>query len=376
MRQNAARTDSSAVLHVGMDLGLKSWKLAMTTGLGQKPRIRTVPAGDLERFDVELSRAKKRFGLSECAPVKSCYEAGRDGFWIHRWLLSIGVENHVVDPSSIEVDRRRRRRKSDRLDATQLVVRLVRSGLGDRTWSVVVVPSVEAEDGRHLHRSLDTLTKERTRIVNRIRGILISHGLRLDPRLVTFLEDLSESRQWDGSPVPPGLQARVRVEWDRLQAVGEQIKAIEQERDRLLEEGEGVVVEQVDQLCKLKGVGIKSAWLLSRELFSWRPYQNRRTAGSLIGLAPTSYGSGTISRELGISKAGNRRVRAVAIQLAWSWIRSEPNSPITHWFQERYAKGSGRARRVGIVAVARKLIIALWRYVDQGVVPEGAILKA
>jgi transposase len=359
-----------------MDLGLKSWKLAMTTGLGQKPRIRTVPAGDVKRLDLELSRAKKRFGLNECASVKSCYEAGRDGFWIHRWLLSVGVDNVVVDPSSIEVDRRRRRRKSDRLDATQLVTRLVRFGLGEPTWSVVAVPSVEAEDARHLHRSLDTLTKERTRMINRIKGLLVSQGLRLDPRLVTFLEDLAGARLWDGSPLPSGLQARVRVEWDRLQVVGAQIRAIEQERDQLLEEGEGVASDQVRQLCKLKGVGIKSAWLLSRELFSWRPYQNRRTAGSLIGLAPTSYGSGSISRELGISKAGNRRVRAVAIQLAWSWIRSEPHSPITRWFQERYAKGSGRSRRIGIVAVARRLIIALWRYVDQGVVPEGAILKA
>lgn len=372
----ATRVEYSEALYLAFELGWEEWKLAFTVGLGQKPRLKTIAAGDRRQLLAEIRRAKERFGLAADARVVSCYEAGRDGFWLHRLLIAQGIDNRVVDSASIEIPRRRRRAKTDRLDATKLVMMLVRSELGDgRVWSVVRVPTAEEEDRRQLHRELLTLKKERTRQVNRIKGLLASVGVRIE---VTrdLLEELEDVRLWDGSPLPPGLRFRLEGEFERWEFVHGQIQDLEAERRRWLREDESEAMAKVRDLEQLRGIGINSSWLFVMELFGWRKFANRKEVGSIAGLTPTPYQSGGPPREQGIDKAGNRRVRAMAIEIAWCWLRHQPRSRLSLWYQERFGHGSSRLRRVGIVALARKLLIALWRYLELGVIPEGAELKA
>lgn len=373
----ARRKYSGRSLYVAFELGWSRWKLASTVGLGQKPRMRTIKAGDLAALDQELRRAKERFGLPAGARVVSCYEAGRDGFWLHRLLVAEGGENLVVDAASIEVKRRRRRAKTDRLDAAKLVSMLVRWGEGERTvWSVVRVPSVEEEDARQLHRELLTLKRERTRQINRIKGLLAGQGVRMARIGPDFLEQLEALRLWDGSPLPEGLRFRLQGEYERLEFVRGQVEEVELERRRLWKESESKGVEVARRLAELKGIGINSAWLYAMELFAWREFRNRKQVGSIAGLTPTPYQSGGSWREQGIDKAGNKRVRAMAIEIAWGWLRFQPRSRLSRWYEARFGAGTSRMRRVGIVALARKLLIALWRWVDQGVLPDGAELRA
>lgn len=378
MKTAATRSEYSGaeVLFLAFELGWSSWKLASTVGFGQKPRMKTIPAGDLKKLEEEIGRAKVRFGLPEEARVVSCYEAGRDGFWLHRALDAQGVVNCVVDASSIEVKRRGKRRKTDRLDAAKLAMMLVRYWEGERTvWSVIRVPSVEAEDRRQLHRELLTLRKECTRQINRIKGLLATQGLRLEPRR-DFLERLEEARLWDGSPVPGGLRFRLEGEFERLEFIRGQISELEAERRRLLRESEHEAVEQARRLMQLKGIGVNTGWLLPMEFFSWREFRNRRQVGAAAGLVGTPFNSGADSREQGISKAGNTRVRSRMVELAWCWLRYQPRSQLSLWFQERYGRGGKRMRKIGIVALARKLLIALWRYLEFGILPDGAELRA
>ena len=363
-------------LYLAFDLGWTSWQLAFTVGLGQKPRQRSIRARDLLRLHQEIRRAKRRFGLPVRARVVSCYEAGRDGFWLHRYLVASGIENHVVDASSIELPRRRRRVKTDRVDASKLVRMLVRFDQGEtKVWSAVRVPSPEQEDRRHLHRELASLKRERTRLVNRIKGLLASQGVQL---AITkhYEKRLEAVRLWDGSPLPEGLRFRLQGEYERLMFVRGQIGEIEMERKRLLKESTDETVQQVRDLLQLKGIGNNCAWLYTMEFFSWRKFKNGREVGSLAGLTPTAHQSGDEMRELGIDKAGNRRVRTMAVEIAWGCLRLQPQSQLARWYEKRFGGGGPRMRRVGIVALARKLLIALWRYVDQGIVPEGAQLKA
>lgn len=378
MKTAATRSEYSGaeVLFLAFELGWSSWKLASTVGFGQKPRMKTIPAGDLNKLEEEIGRAKVRFGLPEEARVVSCYEAGRDGFWLHRALDAQGVVNCVVDAFSIEVKRRGKRRKTDRLDAAKLAMMLVRYWEGERTvWSVIRVPSVEAEDRRQLHRELLTLRKECTRQINRIKGLLATQGLRLEPRR-DFLERLEEARLWDGSPVPGGLRFRLEGEFERLEFIRGQISELEAERRRLLRESEHEAVEQARRLMQLKGIGVNTGWLLPMEFFSWREFRNRRQVGAAAGLVGTPFNSGADSREQGISKAGNTRVRSRMVELAWCWLRYQPRSQLSLWFQERYGRGGKRMRKIGIVALARKLLIALWRYLEFGILPDGAELRA
>jgi transposase len=307
--------------------------------------------------------------------VRSCYEAGREGFWLHRWLASEGIESHVVDASSIEVNRRLRRAKTDRMDAGRLLLLLVRFFGGERrVWSVVRVPSVEEEDRRHLHRELLTMKRDRTRLANRVQGLLANQGLRVDWRK-PLQEQLDALRSWDGTALPRGLRARLDQERERLELLNRQIEALEAMRRDRIRAGSGAAVEKVQQLLTLQGVGSNSAWLYVMEFFAWRQFRNRREVGALAGLTPTPYQSGESQREQGIAKAGNRHVRAMAIEIAWGWLRFQPKSALTRWYQERFGHGSSRLRRIGIVALARKLLIALWRFLETGVVPEGAKLK-
>jgi transposase len=365
-------------LYLAIDLGNRIWKLAFTTGAAQPPRIRTIAARDLAQLEREIAAARARFGLAPDAPVASCYEAGRDGFWVHRALTALGVANHVVDSASIEGNRRGRQTKSDRLDAAALLAKLVRFAQGERpVWSVVHVPSVEDEDRRQLHRELFTLTGARTRQINRIKGLLALHGVaplaeRGLPRALPVV------RAWTGDPLPPAAAARLAREWKRLTFLRRELHALLAERRALLRAGDDTdpVIGIVRRLLALRGIGEVSAWLYASEFFAWRRFRNRREVGALAGLCPTMRRSGGVEREQGISKAGNQHIRALAIELAWSWLRRQPRSALSLWYRRRFATGSPRLRRIGIVALARKLLIALWRYVETGALPDGAMLKA
>jgi transposase len=333
-------------------------------------------ARDLAGLVKEIHMAKERFGLPESAPVLSCYEAGRDGFWLHRYLQTQGVANLVVDSASIEVNRRKRRAKTDRMDVGKLLTMLMRYHQGEKkVWSIVHVPSPEDEDQRQLHRDLMALKAEQTHHINRLKGLLASQGVAL-PFQKGFLSRLETVRLWDGSPLPSALHARMKREYERYRLVKQQINQLELERVEAVRTSTTPAVEQVRQLLRLKGIGMNSAWVYVMEFFSWRGFHNRREVGCLAGLTPTPYQSGESNREQGISKAGNRRIRAMAIEIAWCWLRFQPDSQLSHWYQERFAKGGSRARRIGIVALARRLLVDLWQYLEKGALPDGACLKS
>jgi transposase len=364
--------NASPTLYLAFDLGWTSWSLAFSTGMAQKPRLRTIPARDLDALRREIQRAKQRFGLPDDALVLSCYEAGRDGFWLHRYLTQAQIQNVVVDAASIEVNRRARRAKSDAIDVAKLLTMLIRYHGGEHTvWSVVNVPSPEDEDRRQPHRELMALKNQRTEHSNRIKGLLASLGLDVvvDEHFPKRLDGL---RQWDGSPVPTELHARVLREFERWQLVDRQARDQENAQRRAIRRDDTPEVEKVRLLLDLKAIGPTSATLFVREFFGWREIKNRRELASLAGLAPTPYASGASHREQGISKAGNRRLRWMAVEIAWGWLRWQPSSGLSRWYQRRFGQGNARARKVGIVALARKLLIALWKYLDRGEVPEGA----
>jgi transposase len=372
---NEYGTTTEHGLFMAFELSENAWKLGFTTGPGQNPRERAVAARDQGRLLQEIAQAKRRFGLPESAPVVSCYEAGREGFWLHRFLQAQGIINHVVDSSSIEVNRRKRRAKSDALDVRKLLSMLMRYEYGERqVWRVVRVPSVEAEDQRHLHRALETLKQERASTTTRIKGLLSSQGIRLTS-LSKFAEQLEALRLWDGSAIPSGLRRRLLRVYAHHEFLSQQIAELEAERRAMLRTSQEGNIDKVRQLMHLKGIGINGAWLLVMEFFGWRELKNRREVGGLAGLTPTPYQSGASAREQGITKSGNRHVRWMTTELAWSWVRYQPESALSCWFRERFGGGGKRLRRIGIVAVARKLLIALWRFLETGVLPEGAGLK-
>ena len=368
-------TPISQCLYMAIELSHGKWLLGFTIGFGQAPRLRSIVARDLKALAEEIELAKKRFKLAADIQVRSCYEAGRDGFWLHRYLAAQGIDNRVVDSASIEVNRRKRRAKTDRLDVRKLLPMLMRYHNGEqKLWSIVHVPSPEEEDQRQLHRELMTLIAERTRHINCIKGLLVSQGVVL-PIQTDFLCRLEEVQLWDGSKLPVGLHSRLAREYERLQVFKQQIRELEHSRVEAVRTSSAPAVEQVRQLLRLKAIGMNSAWVYVMEFFSWRNFRNRREVGSLAGLTPTPYRSGESAHEQGISKAGNRRIRAMAIEIAWVWLRYQPDSQLSIWYQERFAKGNSRVRRIGIVALARRLLIALWQYLETGVVPAGACLS-
>ncbi len=360
-------------LLMALELSNKNWKVCF--GDGSKQRERAMPARDIKRLMREIRGAKEKLGLPETARVVSCYEAGRDGFWIHRMLEENGICNYVMDPSSIEVPRRARQRKTDRLDARKLLKLLIRFELWkeDDSFSSVCIPSEEQESQLRLHRERERLVKERTGHRARIKSLCILHGISSSDVLRKKVDSL---RDWKGNKLPPQWRMEVAREKDRLTLVNEQLKAIEQTQEEALKEPDTKAVEQAKKLMALKSIGMQSSWTLSHECFGWRHFANRKHLGSFAGLTGTPFDSGETLREQGISKAGNRRVRTTMIELAWMWRRWQPDSALTRWFEERYVcRGSKRSRRKGIVALARKLLIALWKYLEFGIVPEGAVLK-
>lgn len=367
-------------LYMAFELSLNTWKLAF--GIGGNPRIVQIAARDLKGLSDEIAKAKKRFGLPEEAGVVSCYEAGRDGFWIHRHLLSIGVQNIVVDSSSIEVNRRKRRAKTDRIDVRKLYTMLVRHDRGEKgVWSVVRVPSRQDEDERRTHRELERLQKERGAHKNRITSLLVTQGIvvEVNGKLPELLEGV---RLWDGSPLSRQLKSEIKREYSRMKEVDRQIEEIRKEQRDTLKaekkaapsESQGQKVQTVISLTCLRGIGERSAWTLGHE-FLWREFANRREVAGAAGLVGTPYDSGGSVREQGISKAGNKRIRRLMVELSWCWLRYQPESAITEWFNKRFAEGGKRMRRIGIVGVARRLLIALWRYAILGEVPDGARFK-
>jgi transposase len=371
-------------LYVAFELGKKDWKLALTSGFGIAPWLWTVASGDLEAVRDALERGRRRFALPATAPVVSCYEAGRDGFWIHRALRGLGVANRVVDSASIEVNRRARRVKTDRLDALKLVQMLVRACGGERSvWREVHVPTVAEEAARQVSRERTDLTTAQTRLVNQMRGWLATWGTRLPARRGPSW--WTTVRDWAGTPLPEEVQGRLARASERLAAIATQIAALEAQQAAAVTAPPAAALagpaaaaptraQAVRQLVQLKGVATTSASVLVDEGVVWRVFRNRRQIGGFLGFAPTPYNSGESVHEQGISGAGNARLQAVSIQLAWNWIRWQPTSALTQWYQAKFGTGK-RARRIGIVAVARKLVIALWRYVTAGIVPSGAQVK-
>jgi len=361
-------TGTTDVLYVAFELADRKWKLAISDGK-RAPSRYTVDAGDTTAVAGCVARAKSRFGLTDPVVIRSCYEAGRDGFWLHRWLLEQGIDNVVVDSASIEVNRRARRAKSDRLDADKLLAMLMRyHGDEPRVWSVVRVPSAQQEDARRLHRELERLTREQTAHRNRVRSLLVLHNLR-----VKSVGGRSWQRWWEAHAerLPEGLGGEIEREVTRLALVQAQIKTLQATQSEQLANG---MQPQVAKLARLRAVGAGSAWLLTAELFGWRRFANRREVAGCVGLTATPFDSGDSHVEQGIAKSGNRRVRRMLVEVAWNWLRYQPHSALSQWFNQRFA-GSPRLRRIGIVAVARRLAIALWRYVEFGLMPPGAELK-
>ena len=329
-------------LYLAFELGWTTWNLAFTTAMAQKPRLRSIPARDLVALAREVQHAKERFELPDNTEVLSCYEAGRDGFWLHRHLDKRGVLNVVVDAASIEVNRRARRAKSDRLDVAKLLTMLIRYRGGEhKLWGVVRVPSIDDEDRRQPHRDLMAVKGERTEHSNRIKGLLANVGLDVvvDGRLP---ERLGRLRQWDGTPVAPELTARVLREFERWTLCDRQARDLENAQRRAFRDDETADVDKLRMLLDLKAIGPMSATLFVREFFGWRRIRNRRELASLAGLCPTPYASGDSRREQGISKAGNRRLRWMAVEIAWGWLRWQPDSALSVWYQRRF--GSGRLR--------------------------------
>jgi transposase len=365
-------TNEQPMLYLAFELGWDSWRLAFASGPGPAPRQREMPARDVPRLILEIAEAKRRLRLPADCPVVSCYEAGRDSFWLHRCLVAHGVQNLIVDSASIEVNRRQRRAKSDQLDVTKLLSMLLRYTGGEtKVWSVVQVPTPEEEDARQLHRELITLSQQATQHTNRIKGLLAGCGLAIEIDR-HFPRKLKELRQWDGTPVPQALQQRLLCEFERLQVANRQARRLQQQRVKEVRVKKSPAVEQVRKLLGLKGIGIHSSWLYVHEFFGWRKFKNRKEVGSLAGLTPTPYASGQIDHEQGISKAGNKRMRWMAVEIAWNWLRYQPDSELSRWFYARFGRGSSRQRRIGIVALARKLLVQLWRYLETGIPPAGA----
>ena len=366
---------SPGTLYLAIEMSAARWKLALGVSRGHRPRLKTIPAGDGAALLREAAASKERFGLPSSAPVVSCYEVGREAFWPHRFLTEHGIKNLPIDATSTQVDRRRRRAKTDRLDAEMLLAHLLRHGEGEkRVFRVVHVPSREAEDARHLHRHLEVIKRDRSRVSARIHSLLATQGVRLKINR-RLLAAVSTARVWDGSTLLPALQQRLGTEYRRWQALSEEISQCEVQREQLMSQASSPSAVKARRLQTLRSVGPEIAWCFAHEAFSFRCFDNPRQVGAYLGLTATPYDSGESRREQGISKAGNVRMRWRAVELAWLWLRYQPQSSLSAWFRQRFGHGSPRQRRIGIVALARKLAIALWRYVEHGLVPDGAILK-
>jgi transposase len=367
-----------ATVYLVFELSKAKWKLGVMLPGSQKMSRYTIEGGDLGALSGRLLAARAK-AESSGKPVRilACYEAGLDGHWLHRWLTEQGVMSHEVDPSSIEVSRRARRAKTDRIDLEKLMRTFLAYLRGEpRVCSMVHVPTVEDEDRKRRTRERERLLKERIAHTNRIKGLLFGQGVRdAMPLKFGFVASLDKLRTGDGRMLPPRLKEEIVREHERLCLVHKQIVALEaKSKVELRAAVPGSAEAKILQLVDLKSIGPVGGRELVHEAF-YRSFDNRRQVGSYFGLAGTPYDSGESRREQGISKAGNWRARKLAIELAWLWLRHQPDSELSRWFRQRVGNIQGRIRRITIVAVARKLMVALWRYLTTGVVPSGAVLR-
>jgi transposase len=377
----AAAHDAIVRCLLAIELSKKSWVVAVNTPLSDKISRYTLKGCDWKALLELIERIRTRVARELGKPVEmiSCYEAGYDGFWLHRLLEAHGVRNYVIDPASVQVDRRARRAKTDNIDTGRLLRSLMAYLRGEpKVWSVVRVPSVGEEDDRRLHRGRDRLIAERGQHVNRIKGLCALHGIYdYQPMRSNRMARLEQLRTADGHKLPPRIKAEIGYELQRLELVLGMIKTIEAERDAIAlgkKPSTHTNAKKIQDLVKFKGIGPEFATVLVGEVY-YRPFSNRRQVGSYVGLTPSHFQSGPMSRDQGISKVGNPKARSTMIELAWLWLRHQPDSTFSVWFRERVGTLKGRIRRITIVAVARKLLIALWRYLETGVVPTGAALK-
>lgn len=368
------------ILAVSLELAVGKWKVALHDGRRERPAVHTVaqpqPAARLQAVLDVIEQQKLKWSLPAGVRIVVSYEAGQDAFWICRALQAHGIECYVIDPASIPVERHRRRAKTDRLDAIKLVINLRAWLRGERDrMHVVHVPSPQDEASRHLMRDRGQLQKEVLQHRDRMRKLLATLGCWDEVNHKAFAGRLARDqvRCHDGTPLPPELRERLLRECERLALAEQQLAALEKTRQASLP---APARQRRDDLARLKGIGEVGASRLALELF-WREFSNRRQVGACVGLVPQPYDSGESQVDQGISKQGNRRVRALLVEMAWTWLRYQPDSALTQWFNQR-TQGTGpnrRARRIAIVAVARRLVIALWRYLKDGVIPEGAQMK-
>lgn len=370
---------SENTVHVAIELSVSSWLVAARLPGIDKSRLHRLEGGDtvsLLRIIADF-RAQASARLGSTAEVACCFEAGRDGFWLHRLLTTHGIAAYVLEPTSILVNRRARRAKTDRLDAEGMLRVLAIWLAGDRqVCSMVRVPTPEEEDAKRPHREREQLVADRLRIENRIEALLFTQGIRGRPSLRSWERDVAALRTGDGRALPPLL----RIELDRLRRrlvlVLELIRELEAARADALEKAEAAdtMVGKITALQRVRGIGENFAAVLTREVF-YRSFGNRRQLASYVGITPMPYQSGGMDRDRSISRAGNPRARTTMIQLAWLWLRYQPDSALATWFRVRVGQLQGRTRRIAIVAMSRKLLIALWRYVETGVVPDGVVLR-
>ncbi|MFL6834467.1 MAG: IS110 family transposase [Xanthobacteraceae bacterium] len=373
-------TNGISTIFVAIELSQKSWLVTMHCPDKDKMSRHNVGSGDHAGLLalIDRMRARAARALGAIPAVVSCYEAGYDGFWLHRLLPAAGITNYVFDPASIAVDQRARRVKTDRIDGEKMLRTLMAYLRGEpRVVRIVRVPAPEQEDARRATRERDRLTKEQTAHTSRIKALLRLLGMAVgNPRRRDFLTWLAAQRDWQGQAVPPRMLAELKREHARLMLVREQLDALAQASDSVDPTPAAAQMSQRSELLlRLKCLGPAFATTLTNEVF-YKDFRNRREVASYFGLTPSPWQSGGIDRDQGISKAGNPRARCTAIELAWLWLRHQPDSALTQWFRKRTLTASKRNKRIAIVALARKLVVALWRYLTTGLVPEGAALKA
>lgn len=366
-------TTKAPTIYLALDLGRRRWTVGVLLPGDRDARLFQIAGGDREGLSKLIQHRRQAVGDPGVRLV-SCYEAGRDGFWLHRWLLAQGIENRVLDPASIEVPRRRRRVKTDRVDTLGLLRVLLRLDRGETEMTRVVwVPAPAIEDARRQTRERQRLVRERTAHRNRIQGLLAAQGVTtIEVGARDWLDRLTVARTGDGRTLGAALVVEIRREAERLALVERQIKEVETAQRAALMSN----TPSAERACKLKrfrGLGEVSANGLTHEAF-WRDFENRRQVSGAFGLTPWPWDSGDMHSDQPISKVGNRRARTLAIECAWLWTFHQPDSALTRWWRLRFANGGKRQRRIGIVALARKLMVALWRYLKEDLIPEGAVL--
>jgi len=372
--------EKPATLFVALELTKSTWLVAVHSPATDKISQHRLVGGDATALLslIERKRGEAETALLRCVHVMSCYEAGYDGFWLHRLLCGHGLDNRVLDAASILVDRRFRRGKTDRLDVAALLRTLMALARGEsRVCREVRAPSVEHEDQRRRSRERARLVNERGQHLNRIRGLLMTQGVRdFAPARRDWRKRLDGLRTADGHELLPRLRQEIERECRRLWLVIEMIAEIEAEQQQdARAAGDAAADTRAAQLSRLRGIGPTTAHVLADEVL-YRDFRNRRELAGFFGLVSSPWSSGAISRDQGLAGSGNPRARRTALELAWLWLRHQPDSTLARWFHERVGAGKGRLRKTMIVALARKLMIALWKFLAFGVVPEGAVVKS